>query len=368
MIGTTRKKRPMMPGRKVSGKNAATVVAVAAITGTITWSTPRIAAVRRDKPVSCCRRKLFSTITIAWSTISPRTSTSANSVLPLSVSPARLSAIKLTANVSGMPRAVISALRTPMNSSKITTSNTRPKSAFQTSTFRLSRIWIEESLMKSSAIPPGIVRANRALLSRTASITPIELPPGTLATRSVIAGRPLNRDDVPFASKPCSTCATSPIRTTPSATRRSTTFSKSTLPLTWPTVRTKNSRSPVRSVPPGTVMFWARTAPTTSSIETPSASIRSRSNSIEIRRSRAPTSVTEARSGMLVNRPSSVSAARNNCPYGTDPLNTTSTTGRKSLLEKSSIVAWSVPSGSSRLVKRLRTSCNSVANSSSSMP
>ena len=94
------KTRPIWPGRKISGTNTATTVAVVAMTAKNTCRVPRIAASVRGSP-SSMRRWMFSSTTIESSTTSPMTSTSASSVRMLIEKPARASTAKVATRQTG---------------------------------------------------------------------------------------------------------------------------------------------------------------------------------------------------------------------------------------------------------------------------
>ncbi len=190
------------------------MVAVAAITGIATWLVPIMAACFLESP-PCWRRKLFSVITMAWSTIRPRTRTIPNRVLVLKVCPDASRTIKTMAKVTGIPRAVINAFRSPTNAKSIAISKSRPIRAFLTRTSILDCIGMEESLRYVMLMSSGIFQSESFITDLTPSITRTELPLGTFLTRRVTAVTPLSLDLGPFGSYSSETSATSLTRTVP---------------------------------------------------------------------------------------------------------------------------------------------------------
>ena len=84
---------PIIPSHKISGKNAARVVAVEAIIGKATSPTPSFAALIRGIP-SSINRYTFSTTTIPLSTNIPSAMTNENNTIVLRVTPKELNMIK----------------------------------------------------------------------------------------------------------------------------------------------------------------------------------------------------------------------------------------------------------------------------------
>ena len=83
---------PTIPSHKISGKNAASVVAVDAMIGRATSPTPCFVASNLLTP-SSINRYTFSTTTIPLSTNIPSAITSENSTIVLSVTPRKLKII-----------------------------------------------------------------------------------------------------------------------------------------------------------------------------------------------------------------------------------------------------------------------------------
>ena len=114
---------PAMLGRKAMGRNTETKVAVVARTAKNTWRVPTTAAAIGFMPAARCR-SMFSTTTIASSTIMPVARTKARSVRILIENPSSQIAATVPISAMGMATAGISVGRMAPMKKKMTTMTT----------------------------------------------------------------------------------------------------------------------------------------------------------------------------------------------------------------------------------------------------
>ena len=152
--GISLKIRPIVPGTKNNGANAATVVRIAKVTGIAISFAAATAAWGADSPFSR-KANVRSPTTIASSTTMPSVTMNANVVtmlIEISAGPRISSAPR---NEIGMPSATQNASRKSMNTARITTTSTRPSSAFLSRRFRRSRRISESSRQTSTEMFAG---------------------------------------------------------------------------------------------------------------------------------------------------------------------------------------------------------------------
>ena len=204
----------MSPCRKLSGTNTATSTRVVAITAKAIWRVPRKAATRGVSPSSCMRRWMFSSTTMASSTISPMASTRASRVSRLMVKPSTASAAKLPIRAMGTVTAGIRVVRTlPRNRKIATTTRPMAMNSVCTTCPMAPSTNTEASKFSDSSMPSGRVACRRSI----SAWAPLEIS-STLAVDCFInpsptIGTPLPRKMVRSSTAPISTRATSPRRT-----------------------------------------------------------------------------------------------------------------------------------------------------------
>ena len=117
---------PMMPGQNAIGAKAASVVAVAAMTGIATSAVPSLAAFFRSWPCSM-NRYVFSTTTIALSTSIPSARMRLNSTTMFMVKPISCITLKESSIESGMAMPTKEAFAIPRKNRSTATTRMRPE-------------------------------------------------------------------------------------------------------------------------------------------------------------------------------------------------------------------------------------------------
>ena len=116
---------PAIPGMKIKGKKAATVVIVDVVTGIAISLVPNFAASIRLFPACLCLY-MFSTITMALSTSRPNERIRLNRTTMLRVNPITLRIIILTKNERGIATATKRALLIPITKRRTKKTRTKP--------------------------------------------------------------------------------------------------------------------------------------------------------------------------------------------------------------------------------------------------
>ena len=178
------------------------------------------------------------------------------------------------------------------NRKTIITVSMAPRTSVIRTSDRDSRIHTELSRIVSSRTPCGSVAFSSFTACRTPSATATMLEPEMRRMSIPMARRPENS-----AAERCSSCASSMRATSPRRTgapSRTVTTTRANCAGSWmrPFTRTNCSPMPRSTRPAGASMFSRRSAATTMSGLTPSASIRGGRSSTSISRSSPPTTVT----------------------------------------------------------------------------
>jgi hypothetical protein len=135
---------PMMPGMKMMGKKATTVVMVEEMIGPATSLEPSIAACCRDLPMEAWR-KMFSTMTMPLSTSMPRARIRLNSTIMFRVTPSSCSTKKDRSMEKGMARDTKKELRRPRKSRVTPRTSRKPENMLFSRSLTMSLISLEPS-------------------------------------------------------------------------------------------------------------------------------------------------------------------------------------------------------------------------------
>jgi hypothetical protein len=209
MIGTTRVMRPMGPGRKASGANAATVVSTPNVTGTTMVWAPRIAP-NSFLPIFDCWVWVFSPTTMASSTTIPSTTMKPSRETKLTDIPRWGITATAPRKEMGMPRLTHMARRSRRNSARMRTTRRKPPRALRIMVFSRSERTSELSLQTVRVTPSGMRACACSAYLRTSLEIWIDLCPPTRYTLTSRAGWPSKRARWSDSSKASTTRATSP--------------------------------------------------------------------------------------------------------------------------------------------------------------
>ncbi len=301
---------PETPGMNATGTNTATMEKVVAATARPISAVPLSAARRRSSPRSMWRT-MFSRTTIASSISTPIASDRPSSVMKLSVKPHSHTAMKAAITEVGRLRAVMSVERQEfrkMYTTKIV--SPAPNTSACTTLFRLFSASSPPSCVTVSVVPAGSVLLVSWTSLRTSSATLTVLASRARVMDRPTLGLPLRALNEASSAKPSCTVASCPRRTTSSPRRRTTTCSNWAGDSMRPTRRMLWSSRPPRTLPTGAVVFWLRSAFTTSATEMLYSRSFSARSSTDSSRLSAPLTLTTATPGSARKRSASSSSAR----------------------------------------------------------
>ena len=208
MMPNWKKKRPMMPPMKATGRNTATMQKVVASTANPISLVPSMAAWRCDLPKPIWRM-MFSRTTIASSIRMPMASDSAINVSTFRVKPNAAITMKAPNTEIGSARPVITVLRQECRNRKTMAMVSRPPSTIVCCTLS-TEFWMPRELSRtiSSVTSGGRVFCRSSTARRTPRATAMVLAPCVLTTSRATARSPLSAAMFSSSCWPSTTVAT----------------------------------------------------------------------------------------------------------------------------------------------------------------
>ena len=208
MMPNWKKKRPMMPPMKATGRNTATMQKVVASTASPISSVPSIAAWRCVLPKPMWRM-MFSRTTMASSIRMPMARLSAIRVSTFSVKPNAAITMKAPNTEIGRARPVITVLRHECRNRKTMAMVSKPPSIIVCWTL-LTEFWMPRELSRtmSSLTSTGSDFCSSATAARTPFATSMVLEPWVLTTSMARARTPSSIAMLSRSCWPSTTLAT----------------------------------------------------------------------------------------------------------------------------------------------------------------
>ena len=285
---------PVMPGMKATGMNTAMIENVVAATAMPISAVPLSAAVRRSAPI-CIWRTMFSRTTMASSISTPIASDRPSKVMKLSVKPHSHTPMNAASTEVGSDSAVISVERHELRKA-YTTKMVRPapNTSASITLCRLASASSPPSSVISSLVPCGSSLLISSVSLRTACATETVDASRERVIEMPTLGLPERTLSELISAKPSSMVATCARRTSSLPLRLTTTCWNSSGRSMRPTRRMLFSSRLPRTLPTGALVFWLRSALTTSPTDTLySRSFSALSSTLSSRRSE-PSIFTDA--------------------------------------------------------------------------
>ena len=238
-------------------------------------------------------RTMFSRTTMASSISTPMASDRPSSVIRLSVKPHSHTAMKAVMADVGSDSAVISVERHELRNTYTTKIvSIAPSVSEWITLFRLSCASSPPSRVTSSLVPGGSVLLISSTILRTLRATATVLASRERVTEMLTLGCALRTLKLSSSAKPSTVLASWPSRTTSSPRRLTMICANSAGDSMRPTSRMLWSLSGPTMRPTGAVVFWLRTASTTSATDTLYSRRRSARSSTDSSRLSEPVTLT----------------------------------------------------------------------------